>query len=112
MLVFVQGGVYVGFLEAAAGLITHIGGDVWVMSRGTHALDVAETSSEGDATPLRMVPSQRVPFQLRGNNPHWHFRGSVRQTRESEKPLRTGRCCDERIRAPPCGVFRAVGSAF
>jgi len=43
MLLFVQAGVYVGFLDAAAGLITHIGGDIWVMRRGTQAIDVAHT---------------------------------------------------------------------
>ena len=41
MMLFVQGGVYVGFLDATAGLITYVGGDVWVMARGTQAVDLA-----------------------------------------------------------------------
>lgn len=42
MMVFVQGGVYVGFLETAAGVVTRVGGDLWVGPRGTSAVDLAE----------------------------------------------------------------------
>ena len=40
MLLFVQGGVYTGFLAATAGLITHIGGDVWVMTLGLAGIGI------------------------------------------------------------------------
>jgi hypothetical protein len=33
-LLLVQSGVYLGFLETSAGLISRVGGDVWVMARG------------------------------------------------------------------------------
>jgi putative ABC transport system permease protein len=38
-LALAQIGIYVGFLDACSGLITHAGADVWVMARGTQALD-------------------------------------------------------------------------
>jgi len=45
-LALAQIGIYVGFLNACSGLITHAGGDVWVMARGTQTLDFARPLPE------------------------------------------------------------------
>jgi putative ABC transport system permease protein len=44
-LLFVQIGLFVGFLQTSSALIARVGGDVWVMARGTEVLD------NGDAMP-------------------------------------------------------------
>ena len=44
-LLLVQSGVYLGFLETSAGLISRVGGDVWVMARGTPALEFGDPLS-------------------------------------------------------------------
>jgi putative ABC transport system permease protein len=44
-LLLVQSGVYLGFLETSAGLISRVGGDLWVMARGTPALEFGEPLS-------------------------------------------------------------------
>ncbi len=44
-LLLVQSGVYLGFLETSAGLISRVGGDVWIMARGTPALEFGEPVS-------------------------------------------------------------------
>jgi putative ABC transport system permease protein len=44
-LLLVQSGVYLGFLETSAGLISRVGGDVWVMARGTPALEFGDALS-------------------------------------------------------------------
>jgi putative ABC transport system permease protein len=44
-LLLVQSGVYLGFLETSAGLISRFGGDVWVMARGTPALEFGDPLS-------------------------------------------------------------------
>ncbi len=59
MLLFVQGGVYAGFLDATAGLITHVGGDVWVMARGTQAVDLAQPLVPEMATVAMSQPCVR-----------------------------------------------------
>lgn len=59
MLLFVQGGVYTGFLDATAGLITHIGGDVWVMSRGTQTVDLTGILSYDVSTAVLSQPCLR-----------------------------------------------------
>src|SRR5207247_9203549 len=46
-LPLVQSGVYLGFLETSAGLISRVGGDVWVMARGTPALEFGDPLSPG-----------------------------------------------------------------
>jgi putative ABC transport system permease protein len=45
LLVLVQMGLYAGFLETSSSVIGHMGGDVWVMPRGTEVLDSVETLS-------------------------------------------------------------------
>ncbi len=44
-LLLVQTGVYLGFLETSAGLISRVGGDVWIMARGTPALEFGDPLS-------------------------------------------------------------------
>jgi putative ABC transport system permease protein len=44
-LLVVQSGVYLGFLETSAGLISRVGGDVWIMARGTPALEFGDALS-------------------------------------------------------------------
>ncbi len=46
-LVLCQLGLYVGFLQAAAAIIQYVGGDVWVMARGTEVVDNGEPLSPG-----------------------------------------------------------------
>jgi putative ABC transport system permease protein len=46
-LLLVQSGVYLGFLETSAGLISRVGGDVWIMARGTPALEFGDPLSPG-----------------------------------------------------------------
>jgi len=61
-LVFAQIGIYVGFLQACSGLISHAGGDVWVMARGTPALDFTRPlpeSTRGVIASLSCVRSVR-----------------------------------------------------
>jgi putative ABC transport system permease protein len=41
-LLLVQSGVYLGFLETSAGLISRVPGDVWIMARGTPALEFGD----------------------------------------------------------------------
>jgi putative ABC transport system permease protein len=45
VLVLVQMGLYAGFLETSSSIIGHMGGDVWVMARGTEVLDSVEPMS-------------------------------------------------------------------
>jgi putative ABC transport system permease protein len=40
-----QTGLYAGFLETSSSLIGRVGGDVWIMPRGTEVLDSVETLS-------------------------------------------------------------------
>lgn len=45
-LVLVQTGVYYGFQQLATNVIERVGGDVWVMAKGTELLDFADPISE------------------------------------------------------------------
>lgn len=47
MLVLVQGGMYSGFLDSASAPIRNMGGDVWVMAKGTEVIDEGEPLSAG-----------------------------------------------------------------
>ena len=47
VLMLVQIGVYVGFLRSASTLIRGLGGDVWVMARGTQQIEHGEPLSPG-----------------------------------------------------------------
>lgn len=46
-LVLLQGGMYAGFLDSSTALVHNVGGDVWVMARGTEVVDEGETLSPG-----------------------------------------------------------------
>lgn len=46
-LVFAQVGLYAGFLQSSSAVIRHVGGDVWVMARGTVVVDNGERLSAG-----------------------------------------------------------------
>jgi putative ABC transport system permease protein len=59
MMVFVQGGVYIGFLDAAAGLVTRMGGDLWVAPKGTQAVDLSETMTPDVGLWVRAQPCVR-----------------------------------------------------
>lgn len=54
-LVIAEIGIYVGFLEACSGLITYAGGDVWVMARGTPALDFARPLPESTRAAVKSL---------------------------------------------------------
>jgi len=47
VLVLVQLGLYAGFLHTSSSTIERVGGDVWVMPRGTEVIDSVETLSAG-----------------------------------------------------------------
>ncbi len=59
-LVLAQMGIYVGFLEACSGLISHAGGDVWVMARGTPALDFARPLPESTRAMVKSLSCVRA----------------------------------------------------
>jgi hypothetical protein len=42
-----QIGLYAGFLSSSSALVSHVGGDVWVMARGTQVVDNGERLSAG-----------------------------------------------------------------
>jgi putative ABC transport system permease protein len=46
-LLLVQVGLFVAFLETSSAIVRRIGGDVWVMARGTEVVDNGETLSAG-----------------------------------------------------------------
>lgn len=46
-LVLAQVGLYAGFLQSSSAVIRHVGGDVWVMARGTVVVDNGERLSAG-----------------------------------------------------------------
>ncbi|MGA2450776.1 MAG: ABC transporter permease [Polyangiaceae bacterium] len=47
VLVLSQLGMYAGFLQTSSDIIVRMGGDVWVMARGTRVFDFAEPLSSG-----------------------------------------------------------------
>jgi putative ABC transport system permease protein len=46
-LILVQAGIYAGFLDSASAMIRKVGGDVWLMAKGTEVIDEGETLSVG-----------------------------------------------------------------
>lgn len=46
-LVFAQVGLYAGFLDGSSAIVRYVGGDVWVMARGTQVVDNGERLSAG-----------------------------------------------------------------
>ena len=58
MLVLAQTGIYVGFKRTASAVISHVGGDLWVMARGTEVLDNSEPLAAGSRM-LAEVPCVR-----------------------------------------------------
>ena len=56
VLVLLQMGVYAGFLMISSATITHMGGDVWVMPRGTEVLDSVEILSSGTRSAVGAHP--------------------------------------------------------
>jgi putative ABC transport system permease protein len=62
-LLLVQIGLFVAFLGTSSAIITRIGGDVWVMARGTEVVDNAQALSSGSRSALAALPCVR---QVRG----------------------------------------------
>jgi putative ABC transport system permease protein len=58
-LLLLQLGIYVGFLDTSALLIDHLGGDVWVMARGTEVVDNGEALSAGSRMRIGAIPCVR-----------------------------------------------------
>ena len=58
-LLLVQIGLFVAFLSTSSAIITRIGGDVWVMARGTEVVDNGETLSAGSRGALAARPCVR-----------------------------------------------------
>jgi len=55
-LLWVQVGLFVAFLSTSSAIITRIGGDIWVMARGTEVVDNGETLSAGSRSALSSLP--------------------------------------------------------
>jgi putative ABC transport system permease protein len=55
-LALVQLGIYAGFRVACSAVITHVGGDLWVMSKGTPVFDYGRALPEGARTILAEHP--------------------------------------------------------
>ncbi|HEY2733394.1 MAG TPA: ABC transporter permease [Polyangiales bacterium] len=51
-LLWVQVGLFVAFLGTSSAIIARIGGDVWVMARGTEVVDNGETLSSGSRSAI------------------------------------------------------------
>lgn len=58
-LLLLQVGIYVGFVDTSALLIDHLGGDVWVMARGTEVVDNGEPLSAGSRARIGALPCVR-----------------------------------------------------
>jgi putative ABC transport system permease protein len=58
-LAIVQLGVYAGFRVACSAIISHVGGDVWVMSKGTPVFDYGRPLPEGARMILAEHPCVR-----------------------------------------------------
>jgi putative ABC transport system permease protein len=56
LLVLAQVGIYVGFLEGASAVIRHVGGDVWLMARGTPVVEFGEPVAAGTPTTVLSHP--------------------------------------------------------
>ena len=59
-LVLAQFGLYEGFLDAAAAVIRHCGGDLWIMGRGTEVLDNSEPLSPVSRAAVLSHPAVRA----------------------------------------------------
>lgn len=55
-LTLLQFGLYLGFLDTSSSLIRHIGGDLWVMAKGTEVLDNGEPLSTGASSRVMAHP--------------------------------------------------------
>jgi putative ABC transport system permease protein len=51
-LLLVQIGLFVAFLETSSAIVRRIGGDIWVMARGTEVVDNGETLSSGSRSAI------------------------------------------------------------
>lgn len=58
-LLLLQVGIYEGFRDTSALLIDHLGGDVWVMARGTEVVDSGEALSGGSRARVGSLPCVR-----------------------------------------------------
>lgn len=58
-LLLLQVGIYVGFVDTSALMIDHLGGDVWVMARGTEVVDNGEPLSVGSRARIGALPCVR-----------------------------------------------------
>lgn len=58
-LLLLQVGIYVGFVDTSALVIDHLGGDVWVMARGTEVVDNGEPLSAGSRARIGALPCVR-----------------------------------------------------
>ncbi len=55
-LVLVQAGLFFGFQQASTAVISRVGGDLWVMARGTQLVDFADVLSPGVGDVVRAQP--------------------------------------------------------
>ncbi len=55
-LVLVQAGLFFGFQKSSTSVITRVGGDLWVMARGTALVDFADPLSPGVGDIVRAQP--------------------------------------------------------
>lgn len=55
-LVLVQAGLFFGFQKSATSVISRVGGDLWVMARGTALVDFADPLSAGVGDVVRAQP--------------------------------------------------------
>jgi len=55
-LVLVQAGLFFGFQRSSTAVITRVGGELWVMARGTQLVDFSDTLSPGVADLVRAQP--------------------------------------------------------
>jgi putative ABC transport system permease protein len=55
-LVLAQTGLFVGFQQMATNVISRVGGDLWVMAKGTHLLDFADVLSAGSRDAVAAHP--------------------------------------------------------
>lgn len=55
-LVLLQLGIYAGFLQVSALLVGRVGGDLWVMAKGTEVVDNGEALSSGSRSRIASVP--------------------------------------------------------
>ena len=59
-LLLVQIGLFVAFLETSSAIVRRLGGDVWVMARGTEVVDNGETLSAGSRGAVASIACVRA----------------------------------------------------